>query len=53
MPQALVNIAYLISALLFVFAFKGLSHPRTAIRGNLLRALEAFKKVGKRLGVIS
>ncbi len=39
MPQALVNIAYLISALLFVFAFKGLSHPRTAIRGNLLGAL--------------
>ncbi len=39
MSQALVNIAYLISALLFVFAFKGLSHPRTAIRGNLLGAL--------------
>lgn len=39
MSQALVNIAYLISALLFVFAFKGLAHPRTAIRGNLLGAL--------------
>ncbi len=39
MPQALVNIAYLISAVLFIFALKGLSHPRTAVRGNLLGAL--------------
>ncbi|MCS7230191.1 MAG: NAD(P)(+) transhydrogenase (Re/Si-specific) subunit beta [Candidatus Kryptonium sp.] len=38
MPQALVNVAYLISALLFIFALKGLSHPRTAVRGNLLGA---------------
>ncbi len=39
MPQAFVNIAYLISAILFIFALKGLSHPRTAVRGNLLGAL--------------
>ncbi|CUU01788.1 NAD(P) transhydrogenase subunit beta [Candidatus Thermokryptus mobilis] len=39
MPQAIVNIAYLISAALFIFALKGLSHPRTAVRGNLLGAL--------------
>jgi H+-translocating NAD(P) transhydrogenase subunit beta len=39
MPQAIVNIAYLISATLFIFALKGLSHPRTAVRGNLLGAL--------------
>ncbi len=39
MPQAFVNIAYLISATLFIFALKGLSHPRTAVRGNLLGAL--------------
>jgi NAD(P) transhydrogenase subunit beta len=39
MSQALVNIAYLISAVLFIFALKGLSHPRTAVRGNLLGAL--------------
>ncbi|CUT01498.1 NAD(P)(+) transhydrogenase (Re/Si-specific) subunit beta [Candidatus Chrysopegis kryptomonas] len=39
MPQAFVNIAYLISSTLFIFALKGLSHPRTAVRGNLLGAL--------------
>ena len=38
MSSALVDLAYLISAVLFVFAFKGLTHPRTAVRGNLLGA---------------
>ena len=38
MSSALVNLAYLASAILFVFAFKGLAHPRTAVRGNLLGA---------------
>ena len=36
MRLALVNLAYLAAALLFILAFKGLSHPRTAVRGNLL-----------------
>ena len=38
MPSVLANLAYLVSAVLFVFAFKGLAHPRTAVRGNLLGA---------------
>ncbi len=38
METALVNIAYLIAAALFIFGLKGLAHPRTAVRGNLLGA---------------
>ncbi len=36
--QVLVNLAYLIAASLFIFGLKGLSHPRTAVRGNLMGA---------------
>ncbi|MEQ9619597.1 MAG: NAD(P)(+) transhydrogenase (Re/Si-specific) subunit beta [Deltaproteobacteria bacterium] len=39
MSPGLVNIAYLIAAALFIIGLKGLSHPRTAVRGNLLGAL--------------
>jgi len=39
MSPGLVNIAYLIAASLFIFGLKGLSHPRTAVRGNMLGAL--------------
>ena len=39
MQTALVNIAYLISAILFIYGLKGLAHPRTAVTGNLLGAL--------------
>jgi len=39
MSSGLVNIAYLVAASLFIFGLKGLSHPRTAVRGNLLGAL--------------
>ncbi len=42
MPSALINIAYLIAAILFILGLKGLSHPRTAVRGNLLGALGMF-----------
>ncbi len=38
MENLLVNIAYLISASLFILGLKGLSHPKTAVRGNLLGA---------------
>jgi NAD(P) transhydrogenase subunit beta len=31
--------AYLTASVLFILAFKGLSHPRTAVRGNVLGAL--------------
>jgi len=36
---ALTNLAYLVAAVLFILAFKGLAHPRTAVRGNRLGAL--------------
>jgi NAD(P) transhydrogenase subunit beta len=35
----LESAAYLAASVLFILAFKGLSHPRTAVRGNLLGAL--------------
>jgi H+-translocating NAD(P) transhydrogenase subunit beta len=38
MSSELVNITYLVAASLFIFGLKGLSHPRTAVRGNLLGA---------------
>lgn len=42
MSPALVNIAYLCAAVLFVLGLKGLAHPRTAVRGNLLGASGMF-----------
>lgn len=42
MSPGTVNIAYLIAACLFIFGLKGLSHPRTAVRGNLLAAIGMF-----------
>jgi len=33
-----VDLAYLIASVLFVLGLKGLAHPRTAVRGNLLGA---------------
>lgn len=38
MINTLINLGYLISAALFIFGLKGLTHPRTAVRGNLLGA---------------
>jgi len=34
-----VNLFYLISAVFFISGLKGLSHPRTAVRGNLFGAI--------------
>lgn len=39
MESALVNIAYLVASVLFIFGLKGLAHPKTAVRGNLLGAI--------------
>ena len=39
MEKIVVNLAYLLAASLFILGLKGLSHPRTAVRGNLLGAL--------------
>ena len=38
MPPALINLVYLLAAVLFILALRGLAHPRTAVRGNLLGA---------------
>jgi NAD(P) transhydrogenase subunit beta len=37
--QALINVAYLVAAVLFIMTFKGLSHPRTAVRANRMGSL--------------
>ncbi len=39
MPQAFINCFYLIAAVLFILGLKGLTHPRTAVRGNLLASV--------------
>jgi NAD(P) transhydrogenase subunit beta len=39
LPDYVVTLAYLLAAVLFVFGLKGLSHPRTAVRGNLTGAV--------------
>ncbi|HUE88184.1 MAG TPA: NAD(P)(+) transhydrogenase (Re/Si-specific) subunit beta [Vicinamibacterales bacterium] len=39
MNIVLINFAYLAASVLFIFGLIGLSHPRTAVRGNLLGAL--------------
>jgi NAD(P) transhydrogenase subunit beta len=45
MLLSIVNIAYLIAAILFIFGLKGLAHPRTAVRGNFMGALGMFLAV--------
>ncbi|MFC1717481.1 NAD(P)(+) transhydrogenase (Re/Si-specific) subunit beta [Candidatus Poribacteria bacterium] len=42
MQSTIVNMAYLLAAVLFILGLKGLAHPRTAVRGNLLGALGMF-----------
>lgn len=37
--SALINIGYLFASVLFILGLKGLTHPRTAVRGNLLGAV--------------
>jgi NAD(P) transhydrogenase subunit beta len=36
---ALINLAYLAAAVLFILGLKGMTHPATAVRGNLLGAV--------------
>ena len=36
MPKEFIDLFYLAAAVLFIFGLKGLSHPQTAVRGNLL-----------------
>jgi NAD(P) transhydrogenase subunit beta len=35
----LINLAYLVASILFILGLKGLSHPRTAVKGNLTAAV--------------
>jgi len=42
MPESIVNLVYLLAAVLFIIGLKGLSHPKTAVRGNLLAASGMF-----------
>jgi NAD(P) transhydrogenase subunit beta len=43
MPDALresiVNLSYLLAAILFILGLKGLAHPKSAVRGNLMGAV--------------
>ncbi|RMG41159.1 MAG: NAD(P)(+) transhydrogenase (Re/Si-specific) subunit beta [Planctomycetota bacterium] len=39
MNEAVRDLVYLVAASLFIFGIKGLTHPRTAVRGNLIAAL--------------
>ena len=39
LDQNIVNIAYVVAAVLFIFDLKWMSHPRTAVRGNRAGAL--------------
>ena len=34
LSQQIVNIAYLVAAVLFILDLKWMAHPRTAVRGN-------------------
>ncbi len=34
-PDAAANLTYLVSGVLFILGLKGMTHPRTAVRGNL------------------
>ena len=38
MTGGAINLVYLVASVLFILGLKGLSHPRTAVRGNLLGA---------------
>ena len=42
MSSNLVSIFYLISALLFIFALRGLSHPESSRKGNILGIIGMF-----------
>ena len=38
MNPAIIKLGYLLAAILFIVGIKGLGHPRTAVRGNLIGA---------------
>ncbi len=38
MREVAINLTYLVASVMFIMGLKGLAHPRTAVRGNLLGA---------------
>ncbi len=38
MDDVIINLIYLVASVLFILGIRGLTHPRTAVRGNLLGA---------------
>ena len=50
MQANLINIAYLIASILFIVGLKGLTSPRTAVRGNFFWR---YRHVNRRAGYIS
>ena len=42
MSSTIINVAYLVASVLFIFGLKGLTHPRTAVQGNRFGALAMF-----------
>ena len=45
MSAVFIDLTYLLASILFIFGIKGLTHPRTAVRGNLLGATGMFLAV--------
>ena len=39
MQETIINVSYLVASVLFIVGLKGLTHPRTAVRGNRMGAL--------------
>ena len=39
MQNIIINMTYLLASVMFMYGLKGLTHPRTAVRGNLIGAL--------------
>lgn len=47
--QSIVKLVYLVAAVLFIFGLKNMTHPRTAVRGNLLGAIAMLLSVAAAL----
>ncbi len=45
MTTHFINFSYLVASILFIMGLKGLTHPRTAVRGNLMGAAAMFLAV--------
>jgi len=39
MNETWINLLYLVASVLFILGIKGMTHPRTAVRGNLMSAV--------------